>query len=120
MERRRYKKDSGILKVSVIGDEDTVTGFRLAGVKETQVIEDNSNLEQAFEEIEDDVGVIVLTERIAEKRRDYIESYKKEKDVFPILVEIPDKKGSVKKTELTDLIKKAIGIDLDVEDIEKR
>lgn len=106
------------MDVAVVADEDTVTGFRLAGIKKTKTIDDPNNLKGALEEFKQNTGVLVTTERLAEENREEINRFKEEGSIFPILVEIPDKFGSAKETELRDLVKKAIGVEVELEDIE--
>ncbi|PTD93661.1 V-type ATP synthase subunit F [archaeon SCG-AAA382B04] len=105
------------MDIAVVADEDTVTGFRLAGIKKTEIIEESEDLKQNLEKHKEDTGILITTERLAEKHREEVNSFKEEGNMFPILVEIPDKFGSAKETELQDLVKKAIGVEVELEDI---
>ncbi len=106
------------MKISVIADEDTVTGFRLAGVHYSDIAEDKESFKEALSSVEDDVGIVITTERLVEKYEDLVENFKSEiDDVFPIVVEVPDKLGSVREPKIQELVKKAIGVEIDIEDI---
>ncbi|CEM11428.1 unnamed protein product [Vitrella brassicaformis CCMP3155] len=89
------------LKVAVIGDEDTVVGFCLAGVggrdaqgRSNFLIVDNktrmSDIENAFREFCDrkDIGVILINQHIAEQIRYMVDTHEK---VIPTVLEIPSK-----------------------------
>jgi len=61
------------------------------------------------------VGVIAVTERLADANRSAIdEANKNKKGVTPILVEIPDKSGPIAREvdPLKALIKSAIGVEI--------
>lgn len=104
--------------VAVIGDSDTATGFRLAGVETVY-----EPLEGEKEEIarvldrvaREDFAIILITEKLAadprtrEKIRDI---NAKKKGVRPIILEIPDKRGPMEKEldEIGRLIQRAVGV----------
>ncbi len=103
------------MKISVIGDFDTITGFRLAGIKETYEIEDPG---KAVEVIKDlfknmEMGVIIITEKIADNIRAELKEISEGK-VTPLIVEIPDKKGSIEKKvdPIKELVKRAVGLEI--------
>ncbi|MHC1636390.1 MAG: V-type ATP synthase subunit F [Candidatus Methanospirareceae archaeon] len=102
--------------IAVIGDPDTATGFRLAGVKEVYECEEKEEevvpvLERLAKE---KTTIIIITERLAAKAREKIREInsKKKEEVAPIIIEIPDKRGPIEKEidEIGRLIKRAIGI----------
>lgn len=105
------------MKVSVVGDYDTVTGFRLAGVKEAFPVD---GPEQALEEIKglvrrEDIAIIITTERIMEKVRDDVSAMLEGKS-FPLVVEVPDKEGKIEKKvdPIKELIRRAVGVEIKV------
>lgn len=101
------------MKYFVIGDEDTIIGFRLVGV-EGRVVESILQAKEAFKVAvsTQDVGVILITEKIAQKIREEIEPYIYE-STFPLVLEIPDRQGvGNSKKSLTDLIEEAVGINI--------
>jgi V/A-type H+-transporting ATPase subunit F len=102
------------MKIGVVGDFDTVTGFRLAGVKETYDVEEPEAAVEALKKLmKEDIGVIIITERLADQIRDETEELIEEK-TLPIIVEIPDKKGPIegKADPIMALIKKAVGVEI--------
>ncbi|ACS90844.1 MULTISPECIES: V-type ATP synthase subunit F [Thermococcus] len=100
------------MKIVVLGDKDTVLGFRLAGVHETYSFEDTTHeIERVRNKImelieREDVGVILITERLAQR----VEI----PDVaFPIILQIPDKYGSLYGEEqLREIVRRAIGVEI--------
>lgn len=97
----------------VIGDEDTVLGFGLVGVAGSSV----SGVEQAraaFNDAlkRDGVGIIIITERVAETIRGEVDQYMFTQE-FPLIVEIPDRQGKLEgRPSLRELVNDAIGVTL--------
>jgi len=105
------------MKMAVIGDSDTVSGFRLGGVTRSYVVKVADPIDGVLKELIADemVGVIAVTERLADANRSAIdEANKNKKGVTPILVEIPDKSGPIAREvdPLKALIKSAIGVEI--------
>jgi V/A-type H+-transporting ATPase subunit F len=101
------------VKFFVIGDEDTVLGFRLAGV-EGKVVESPEETRKALEEAfqVEDMGVIVITERAAKPIRGLVDQYIY-KTTFPLIIEIPDRSGPIEgRGSVRDVIRKAVGVHL--------
>jgi V/A-type H+-transporting ATPase subunit F len=103
------------MRVSVIGDFDTVTGFKLAGVQDANEIKEPSEAVPLLKKKikDEDVGVIIITERIAEEIRDDIRPFTEDL-VMPIIVEIPDKKGplEMKVDPIKEMVRRAVGVDI--------
>merc|ERR1712063_138400 len=86
--------------VAIIGDEDTVTGFVLAGIghreggKSNVLVVDQKEkreeIEIAFKEFTErnDISIILITQVIATQIRDLIQGYDK---IIPTILEIPSK-----------------------------
>uniref|UniRef100_A0A7S3JTZ6 V-type proton ATPase subunit F n=1 Tax=Aureoumbra lagunensis TaxID=44058 RepID=A0A7S3JTZ6_9STRA len=86
--------------VSIIGDEDTVTGFLLAGVGHRTA--DKSNflvvkgdtpvnvIEHAFTDFtsRDDIGIVLINQHIANEIRHLLKNYTK---TIPTVLEMPSK-----------------------------
>lgn len=97
----------------VIGDQDTVLGFNLAGV-EGKVVKNKEEVLEAFSVAVSDekIGIVVITEKAANQIRDRINDYLFTKD-FPLIVEIPDREGvDPNRVGFRQLVNKAIGIKL--------
>ncbi len=101
------------MKIAAICDKDTAMGLRLAGISYIHI--NPSNILTLLEEItqDNDIGVIFITEAIAEQFQRDLKDYRMIHHI-PIIVEIPDKSGH--KPDHVDfvshLIKRAVGIDV--------
>ena len=101
------------MKYFIIGDEDSVLGFGMVGVK-GKLVSNAQEAEEAFQSVLQDreVGIVVITERIAELIRPQVDRYMFT-EVFPLIVEIPDRLGQiVGKLNLRETVNRAIGIRL--------
>jgi len=99
--------------IAVIGDPDTATGFRLAGVERVYEVSEDEDVSEILSGLEKEgVSIIIVTERIAERNRERIkEMNARKKGVAPIIVEIPDKRGPIEKVDMiSELTKRAVGI----------
>ncbi|WP_457752590.1 V-type ATP synthase subunit F [Thermococcus sp.] len=100
------------MKIVLMGDRDTALGFKLAGVHEVYSFEETSlENERAKNKLKEliergDVGIILITERLAQRIGI--------PDVaFPIILQIPDKFGSIfGEEQLREIVRKAIGVEL--------
>lgn len=101
------------MKLAAICDRDTAVGLRLAGVHELFVVDDSPV--KMLDEISEksDIGVVFITEKIAQEISKYLKDFRLLHDT-PIIVEIPDKKGRLEGHVdfVSHLIKKAVGIDI--------
>jgi len=102
------------MRIIVVGDRDMVNGFQLAGIKDTYEAEDTWRVKEILNDVKDmsDVAVVIISRRIAHEIRDYINEWKKEKSIYPIILEIPDKKEVEVEDPMRDLVRRAIGIDI--------
>lgn len=100
------------MKMFVISDSsDTITGFRLAGI-EGKYIEEGQEVLEEIERLKkiEEIGIIIITESLAEKVKNEIGRMKLSKD-YPVILEVPDRHGSIRpKDFLTRYIKEAIGV----------
>ncbi|RNF02339.1 ATP synthase subunit [Trypanosoma rangeli] len=128
----RYKNGDELI-VGVIGDEDTITGFLLAGTgdnsatvnegkgEKKEVIQPNyivvnpntplADIEAAFTNMcnNDLIGIIVICQHIANDIRHMIEEHK---EPIPCILEIPSKGGvyDAEKDFVLGKITRALGI----------
>ena len=105
------------MKFYCIADEDTVRGFRLAGVEGQPVRtprEAASALEAAARH--PDLGIIILTDGVAAGVRSEVDAIRTHRRQ-PLIVEIPGPKGPMpgRKT-LRQFVQEAIGIRLGQEE----
>ncbi len=99
------------MKFYVIADENTVTAFKLVGL-EGEVVENADSakeaLEKAFESGE--IGIIIITERIAASIREEMEDFVF-KHSFPLIIEIPDRKGPLEdRISIREMVNSAVGV----------
>jgi len=104
------------MKIAALCDKDTAVGLQLAGIKETYVSDkDTRNLWSEISE-RDDVGIVFITEKIAEDLKRELKDFRLQNNI-PIILEIPDKKGRIKDHVdfVSHLIKKAVGVEISKE-----
>ena len=95
----------------VIGDEDTVLGFGLAGI-EGQEVTTSDEAAQALDTALQNaaIRIVIITERIADLIRPRVDSLIFSEQ-FPLIVEIPDRNGKLSgKPGLREMVNRAIGI----------
>ena len=81
---------SGKSKLYAISDNPHIrTGLALAGIS-SQMAQTPEELSQALESIDSDVGIVIVTSRLAEKGAAILEGYR-EKNLLPLITVIPDK-----------------------------
>lgn len=95
----------------VIGDENTVTGFRMIGLK-GEVVKSEDETREALEEAfaSEDIGIIIITERVAAEVQEEIDEYLFGYD-FPLIIQIPDREGPIDgRISIRDMVNAAIGV----------
>jgi len=102
------------MQIAVIADQDTAIGFKLAGVGLIYPVTSIEEARRALERLSkrDDIGTIIITERLADNLRDLIkELYKK---TSLIIVEIPDKYGPIEREvdPIRELIRTTLGVEI--------
>lgn len=98
------------MRMYVIGDEDTVDGFRVAGVEGTVVTSEEEAREALHNAEERKEGIVIIPSRVAGWMQEEIDRirYGAEK---PLIVEIPGPEGAEDKTSsLFRLIRETVGI----------
>jgi len=98
------------MELAIIGTDDFVTGFQLAGVEKTYAVASSTELEEKLELAltNADIGIVVLEEEQLEKLSN--KSKKRlDKIVTPVIVMLSSKG---KETDLRELIKRTVGVDL--------
>lgn len=102
------------MRIFCIGDEDTVRGFRLAGVGGCPVTTPSAAAAAfAAAIVKPDVGILVLTQQVAAQIRPQVDAFRLERD-RPLLVEIPGPGGPLAgRKSLSQLVQSAIGVRVD-------
>ena len=96
---KKFIKQGNNLLMSIIGDEETVTGFLLAGIGERNensknffiiTKEEKFQIEEMFHSLVNrgDIGIILICQHIADIIREEID---KHVDIVPTVLEIPSK-----------------------------
>jgi|LauGreDrversion4_2_1035121.scaffolds.fasta_scaffold153691_1 V-type H+-transporting ATPase subunit F len=97
---KKFSRNENNLLLSIIGDEETVTGFLLAGIGERTeqsrnffIIGANTEkieIEEIFRSLisRRDVGIILISQHIAELIRETLDQYE---EIIPTVLEIPSK-----------------------------
>ena len=86
--------------IAVIGDEDLISGMRLAGINRYYLIKDETDIGEevrlALSNLigDPDVGVIVILEDYTNYVRDLVDLLKEGKRMTPVIIEIPSKHGT--------------------------
>lgn len=99
------------MKFFLIGDEFTVLGYSLVGIRGVAV----SNKEEAADALEQatrdpEVGIVLITQPVASEIQPLLDQVKL-RMTTPIVLEIPDRKGPVEDRESAlDIVRRLIGI----------
>lgn len=99
------------MKFYCIADEDTVRGFRLAGIG-AQVAETAEEARTAIDNsaARPDCGIIIITEKVAAWIRPQVEMIRLERD-GPLIVEIPGPEGAMQgRKSLREFVQEAVGV----------
>ena len=99
------------MKFFCIADEDTVRGFRLAGVA-GQVVNSREEAAAALDAAaaRPDCGIVALTEKVADGIRREVEAIRLQRD-RPLIVEIPGPEGPLPgRKSLRQFVQEAVGI----------
>ena len=100
--------------IAVIADPDTVTGFKLGGIRKGYPVEDMEEAESLLEEVfKQDFSIIITTEKIGDELRGTIDKLTGT-STLPMIIEIPDKTGpSERATDpIRELIRRVIGVEM--------
>lgn len=99
------------MKFFCVADEDTVRGFRLAGV-EGEAVAAAAEAERAIRHAvrQPDLGILILTDAVAADVRELVDDIRMNRD-RPLIVEVPGPEGPMpgRKT-LRQLVQEAVGI----------
>jgi V/A-type H+-transporting ATPase subunit F len=95
-------------KITVIGDPDFNTGFRLVGIRDVIDIEDESKLPEIVENVLGEKGIVIIKYDFY-KKLPILVKMKVEESLEPTFVKVGGEGGV---EELRDKIRKAIGVDL--------
>jgi V/A-type H+-transporting ATPase subunit F len=99
-------------KIGVIGDKDTIIGFKSLGISVFPTIDFKEAHKLALRLSNEKYAVILVTEQLAINMQETFELFKEQ--ITPALIVIPNNQGSlgVGMEAVKDSVKKAIGVDI--------
>jgi V/A-type H+/Na+-transporting ATPase subunit F len=100
------------MKAFLISDNvDTAVGLKFAGIQSVVLHMREDILEKVNElKKNKEIGIIILTEKIAELIEDRVREIKLSKEI-PLIVEIPDRHGTIKgQDSILKYVKESVGI----------
>ncbi|HHZ00899.1 MAG TPA: V-type ATP synthase subunit F [Sedimentibacter sp.] len=94
-------------------NRDTFVGLRLAGIDGKIVHSREDALNEMKKAIQsNDIGILILTEKILDMIKDEVMEYKI-KSGLPLIIEIPDRHGSARDTSaIEEYIKNSVGAEI--------
>ncbi len=94
----------------VIADEDTLLGFRCAGLSGRAVSNSQEAIETLRAACKENVGIVIVTEEVAAMMQPEIDALRFSEEL-PMVVEIPGAQGPMPgRRSLSEVIREAIGI----------
>ncbi|QEE15871.1 V-type ATP synthase subunit F [Promethearchaeum syntrophicum] len=99
------------MKIVSVGDEHLNLMFSLIGITGFEITtEDEDELKEQFNEIlrDKDIGLIIISEKFLIRFKGFFTSLKKQKS--PIIIEVPDIKGTLDFNYFQQFIQKYIGL----------
>ncbi len=95
------------MEIAVVGSEEFVTGFRLAGIRKVVSADDNSLLSTVVKIMDDpDVGILAVHTKDLEKLPEQLKA-KMMASVDPVVIPVGEEESDIR-----DKVRRAIGIDL--------
>ena len=99
-------------RIGVIGDKDSVLGFKAVGFDVFPVQDSQEAGKVLKEKADGDYAVIYITERMAADIWDIIDHYKEDK--FPAIIPVPGNEGvvGIGMRNVKKSVERAIGVDI--------
>lgn len=99
-------------KIAVVGDKDSVLGFKALGL-DTHPVESADEARRAVHTLaKENCAIIYLTEQLASQMKDVLERYKD--SLTPAIILIPGKEGSlgIGMANVKTAVERAVGADI--------
>jgi V/A-type H+/Na+-transporting ATPase subunit F len=98
--------------VAVLGDQDSVMGFRALGMTVIEIDEPKEVIPAIDQLMADRYSVVFLTEALAEHNQDDLRKYRDR--ALPSIIPIPSMKGSTGfgMRQIRESVRRAVGINL--------
>ncbi|MBI3027647.1 V-type ATP synthase subunit F [Candidatus Woesearchaeota archaeon] len=97
-----------MVKLAVVGNNEFIVGFQLAGIRDIVEVNDNYFSELKNMKSKKEIGIVVVDEKLME-RLELHQRQDIEASVEPVFIPVSTK---VEQDSLKRLIKKSIGVDL--------
>jgi vacuolar-type H+-ATPase subunit F/Vma7 len=103
------------MRIAALGDRETIAGFRLAGVSEARIADDRAKVEEEMKRIFEtpDIAVVFITSDLYAYVRDMVSERRNMGELYPIIVEIPPMSGEMKEDPIREIVRRAVGIDME-------
>ncbi len=102
--------------IATITDDITALGMKLAGIGKIAALKEDETGAEYITNFAGDpsIAVIIVTEKIGEMNRALLNRISQRP--WPVVVEIPGPEGKIEKesSTLKDLVKRALGIEMDI------
>jgi len=100
------------MRLFVLGDEEAVLGFSLAGVR-GKVAQSPAEVREGLKKAltDEGIGILLITADAAQMVREEVDKLKIA-SVSPLILEIPSSRGATEGLSIRELIREAIGISL--------
>ena len=98
-------------KIAIIGDGDSITVFRAAGVAAFPA-ENSAKAKEVLRRIAKDYSIIFLTEELAKELTVFLKRF--DEQPYPVILSVPSKKGSTGygTEQLKSAMERALGVDI--------
>ncbi len=98
-------------KIAIVGDGDSITVFKAAGVA-TFPAETEAKAREVLRKIAREYKIIFLTEELARPLTDFLKRF--DEEVYPVVLSIPSKSGSTGygAEVLKSAMERALGVDI--------
>jgi V/A-type H+/Na+-transporting ATPase subunit F len=104
--------ESGVYKIAVIGDTDSIIGFRALGAAVMEAATPGAAGDLLRQAVDEGFAVIFITEPCFSANQDYIRSLRSRK--LPAVIPIPSMAGvtGIGMAQVRDAVRKAVGMDI--------
>lgn len=98
-------------KIAIIGDGDSITVFRAAGVASFPA-ENSAKAKEVLRRIAKDYSIIFLTEELAKELTVFLKRF--DEQPYPVVLSVPSKNGSSGHGDemLKSAMERALGVDI--------
>ena len=102
--------------IGVLADRETATYFKITGIKNSHSVNSKEEAEKGLDQLlqNKEISLIFITEDVNEWLRPIINRIKRSRE-YPLITSISGKRGKKPSTDqLSDLVKKTVGIEIKI------